>query len=136
MKRCSKCKQEKPSEEFYPSPTLKSGLTSSCRQCNHDWYRANAGKRRDYDRKRKYGASPEDIEFTFGSQGRCCGICGSETPNGRSPQWHIDHDHQTKKFRGVLCVYCNWLLGNARDSIQILQNAIDYLGGKKNVICQ
>ena len=55
---------------------------------------------------------------------RCC-CCGSRTHNGRG--WHIDHDHKTKKFRGILCNNCNLGLGHFKDSVQRLSQAIKYL---------
>ena len=39
----------------------------------------------------------------------------------------VDHCHTTKKLRGLLCSRCNILIGLAKDDIEILQNAIDYL---------
>ena len=38
-----------------------------------------------------------------------------------------DHDHQTGKFRAWICGSCNKMLGFARDDINTLKNAIDYL---------
>ena len=39
----------------------------------------------------------------------------------------IDHNHLTKEVRGLLCINCNYLLGHAQDSIDILQSAKKYL---------
>lgn len=39
----------------------------------------------------------------------------------------VDHDHVTGKIRKLLCYNCNILLGHARDSIEVLQNLINYL---------
>jgi len=43
-----------------------------------------------------------------------------------SPQ--IDHDHETGKVRGILCVNCNLGLGSFKDNPKVLKNAINYLG--------
>lgn len=40
---------------------------------------------------------------------------------------HLDHNHETGKFRGWLCPKCNLSLGYAQDSIQILQGLVSYL---------
>ena len=147
MKRCSRCDQEREDDCFYRSKTLPQGLRSACKDCergaernlakdranNQKWFRENRAKRRDQTRQRKYGVSSEEIEFTFGSQGRQCAICGSDEPGGRFNVWQVDHDHLTKKFRGVVCYRCNQLLGYARDRIDILMNAMKYLQGEKNV---
>jgi len=42
----------------------------------------------------------------------------------------VDHCHVSGKIRGLLCFHCNSSLGKMKDSVEILQNAIDYL--KKN----
>src|ERR1039458_645999 len=103
---------------------------------NKRWFRENAAKRHAYHLLRKYGLTLDAGEFTFGSQGRRCAICGTEEPGGRFNKWQIDHDHVTGKFRGVVCYRCNQLLGYALDNIEILLNAAKYLRGEKNVISE
>ena len=83
---------------------------------------------RRYHRNRKckqLGVSPEEVDKTFTAQGRCCAIC--KTKDSGSRNWHLDHDHTTGKFRGVLCHHCNLGLGNFRDTLANLQEAIKYL---------
>jgi len=53
--------------------------------------------------------------------------CEAIEPGGNG-DWHLDHDHATGKFRGLLCARHNRLLGDARDSKIDLQDAVDYLG--------
>jgi len=52
-----------------------------------------------------------------------CSICGRSDVN----KWHLDHCHETNKFRGWLCVSCNHGLGMFRDNTKTLTNAIKYL---------
>lgn len=59
----------------------------------------------------------------------CCGICGTKIPGGNGG-WSVDHNHKTKKFRGILCNSCNGLLGFCKDKIKILKRAISYLRTK------
>ena len=40
---------------------------------------------------------------------------------------HVDHNHATKKVRGLLCVNCNIIIGNSFEDKNILANAIEYL---------
>ena len=76
-----------------------------------------------HDLKRKYGLTPEQVQNKIWEQGWMCAICDKRTPK----ILNIDHCHRTGKFRGMLCINCNLLLGNAMDSIEILEQAIAYL---------
>lgn len=53
---------------------------------------------------------------------QCCGkiIAASSKP-------HIEHDHDTGKFRGIVCPSCNLIMGMAKDSIEHLNSVIRYL---------
>ena len=53
-----------------------------------------------------------------------CRICG-DVPNGKRLQ--IDHNHDTDEVRGLLCGPCNRMLGQARDSEEVLLRALTYL---------
>lgn len=81
--------------------------------------------------KRKYGITIECYEALYDLQGGKCKICSSEQPRGRGG-FHVDHCHENKNVRGLLCASCNMMLGMAKDSKEILMNAIEYLaaGGK------
>lgn len=54
-----------------------------------------------------------------------CQCCGCSEPGSKG--WCLDHDHATKKFRGIVCSACNTMLGMARDSISNLAAGIRYL---------
>lgn len=73
----------------------------------------------------RYGISIKERDQIFADQGCCCAICKTKEPVGVG--WCVDHDHETKKVRGVLCQNCNQLLGHAKDNIYTLYNAIEYL---------
>lgn len=71
-----------------------------------------------------FGVSYEEAE-RLDTQHRAaqrCDLCG-ET----ATQFHIDHDHQTKQVRGILCQQCNMGLGLFGDSVSRLEDAIRYL---------
>ena len=72
--------------------------------------------------KTRYGVTKEQVLSALHRQGGGCGICGHA---GRG--LHIDHEHQTKKFRGVLCHECNRGLGYFGDSLAGIKKAFDYL---------
>ena len=70
----------------------------------------------------KYKVTQEEFDAKLAAQGGKCTICSIPLDKP-----HFDHDHATGKNRDLLCRFCNLVLGNARDNIQVLQNAIDYL---------
>jgi len=83
--------------------------------------------------KRKYGISVEDYAARFAEQGGVCAICRKpETMLANNGQdiraLAIDHDHTTKRVRGLLCSKCNTVLGLVQDHPEILRQAVQYLG--------
>lgn len=62
------------------------------------------------------------------SQGNRCSICNK--PFANESETRVDHDHKTKKIRGILCNKCNIGLGLFLESVEILKKAIDYLEKK------
>lgn len=79
-----------------------------------------------YQLKAKYGLTVEQRAAIFSAQGSCCAICKATEPLGRHG-WHIDHCHETKKVRGILCQRCNLMLGHAKDNAKVLSAAVAYL---------
>ena len=45
----------------------------------------------------------------------------------------VDHDHETNEARGLLCRWCNTVLGHVREQIDTLLNAAEYLRKYKKV---
>ena len=91
---------------------------------SREWRKNHPRQVRNYELKR-LGTNIVEYESLFNFQEKKCGICQTDTPGGRG--WCADHDHVTGIARGVLCNFCNTLLGFAKDNIEILQNAIIYL---------
>lgn len=79
-----------------------------------------AAKSRAHKYRKKYGI---EIEQTPAAE--VCEVCGG------SARIAYDHDHQTGKFRGWLCMKCNTALGLVNDDIIILEKLIDYLQKQK-----
>ena len=71
----------------------------------------------------------EDIRLKL--QAGYCSVCRKAKT---SSQLCIDHNHKTKKYRGVLCHRCNYILGTVRDNQQLLANLSDYLIQSENCI--
>lgn len=68
-------------------------------------------------------ATAEELVAAFAGKCHICGVPEAEC----NQKLHMDHCHETGKFRGWLCYHCNNLLGRAKDSEEILINALHYL---------
>lgn len=72
-----------------------------------------------------YRITPEEYARLVDQQDSRCLIC--QVPFSGNAKPHIDHDHKNGTVRGVLCHLCNVLIGHARESDWILQQARYYL---------
>ena len=79
---------------------------------------------------RKYGITVEEYKNSYKEQNGLCAICGN-SPKQKGWRLSVDHNHNTGKFRGLLCGNCNSALGMVDDNIEILQNMITYLNKHK-----
>ena len=83
---------------------------------------------------KKYNLSLDDYHELLKSQDYSCKICNLKDTSFRK-RLSVDHDHNCcpgegscgKCIRGLLCHHCNSGLGNAKDSVDILQKMINYL---------
>lgn len=57
-----------------------------------------------------------------------CAICRHEFRTGTRRGVHVDHDHETRRVRGLLCGPCNTALGGLKDDPSRLAAAARYLG--------
>lgn len=80
--------------------------------------------RRNRHLRIKYGLSAKDFDDLVAAQDNSCAICHGDWSD-RGP--HVDHDHETGEIRGLLCHWCNLMLGNAKDDPERLRAAIQYL---------
>lgn len=94
-----------------------------CRDCRHPKAHLSKSERaRDAMYRRTYGIGIDEYHLMVEQQGGACAICLQ-----KSERLAVDHDHTTGEVRGLLCVNCNIGLGNMRDSVEALENAIRYL---------
>jgi 5-methylcytosine-specific restriction endonuclease McrA len=124
MKLCRRCGVEKPLSEFNKERKQKDGYTRYCRQCKEAMRTPNkydAIKHRINRQYKTYGLTAKQVLTLFEKAQYKCQLCGSV--KGLS----IDHDHTSLQVRGILCEDCNRGLGIFKDSIDILQKAIEYL---------
>lgn len=92
-----------------------------------EYRRKNPEAKRRYEIKRLYGISKEDYQLLLADQHGKCGICKLEFT--KTP--HVDHCRASGVVRGLLCFNCNRAIGHFQDSVEIIQNAINYLSKDK-----
>ena len=109
-KSCIYCKEEKSLSEYHKHPTNKDGLDSRCKSCQH------RSSRESRKIKKTAPPKPDGCE--------CCGV----DPMTRQYKtfWVLDHDHETKIFRGWLCDECN-RIGKLGDTLEGVMRAVKYL---------
>lgn len=141
-KFCRWCKTEKPIAQFYLRGD--GGIVSVCKDCSNkkgkEW---RAGNREDHlarrrahrkinpakryphlEMKHRYGITVEERDAMEAQQGGLCAICQKPPKSGRLC---IDHDHETKKVRGLLCNGCNVAIGMLDDDASRARSAAEYL---------
>ena len=85
---------------------------------------------RDDYYKKKYDLSLVEYAKLFKIQKGVCATCGNRT----KVNLYVDHDHQTGKVRGLLCLRCNLGIGYFQDNPKALLSAATYLKPNKNLI--
>ena len=141
---CRKCRAE---WQWYrdrglPDPKRKTGTKSECAGCGSDISnrphhtvhcnvecgrrvrrRANPERYRETARAYYYFLPPGLFAQMLAAQNGRCAICGIVPENGG----YLDHDHETGRPRGILCLRCNSAIGMMDDNPQFLLNAYNYL---------
>ena len=92
--------------------------------CNPHYLRSREAK--------QYGLTLEEIIAKAAAQDDKCAICRKASVavnsiSGKVVDLHIDHCHETGKFRGLICAHCNRGLGLFGDSPETLRAALAYL---------
>jgi len=144
IKRCSKCNVEKPLDRFAPDPRAKLGRHPVCNPCKaaiirerrsrdpeycaREALRTKEWRKKNY-RKNRYGISNEEFHALLAAQGEKCAICGTNEPKAFG--WAIDHDHESGRVRGLLCVACNTALGGYEKMFKLVghNRLYNYLKG-------
>ena len=127
QKTCCVCQISKPLIEFGIHSSRRDGRQTYCKVC------AKSEQTRWYY-QRKHGISLDERDYLLEQQNGKCAICGLEinfSVSGRGSKTGedavLDHCHESKELRGVLCGHCNTGLGAFKDSPDTLYNAIEYL---------
>ena len=146
MKRCQRCKETKPLDEFFANKGEYDGHARMCKPCqvrrHQQWvgenreqvnryarerYQNDRPRYAEYERKKNYGLRKGEYDRMLAEQDGKCAICGTSDP---SPRRHfaVDHCHHTSEVRGLLCGRCNTGIGQLQHSEEILLSALRYLG--------
>ena len=127
---CSRCRIIKSKSEFKPYQwKLASPYCDICRLKNSTQeYHKNRSHL-----KRRFGLDINEYEIILKKQNHACAICkksesalGTKT-DGSAKRLSVDHCHNTKLIRGLLCQRCNSGIGMFFDNPEHLQSAIQYL---------
>lgn len=115
---CHTCGTWKVWELFINDPRRRNGKSSNCRECAR-W----RGMRQ------RYGIGREEWTRMQSDQGGCA-LCGE------TEQLAVDHDHSCcgqvhgcrRCIRGLLCDFCNRVLGRIEQKPELATRFADYLG--------
>lgn len=102
------------------------------RQKHLQYHKDYSRKHRDRITARRHGLTLEQYQELVFKQHGVCAICykPETTIHAGSKQVQplaIDHNHETKKVRGLLCSRCNTALGLLDESCERAQSLISYL---------
>ena len=137
-KLCRGCGKTKNRSEFYKRWNRPGGIQSKCKECQNS-------KRSGYykpNEKIRQQLKISDELYEELMKNDSCQICGTPlidmNKDNRTKERHgnkkcIDHCHETKKIRGVLCTRCNTGLGLFKDNVEVMRNAIQYLEQSKQL---
>ncbi len=111
--------------------------TKEWRAAHPEYQKEYYVKNRDviYEKARHYnclkrGTTLEEFEKAVVAQGNCCALClkpESKKFKGKVTRLAVDHDHETGKFRALLCSGCNTGIGLLKDDPTLLRRAAEYI---------
>ena len=119
-RKCPQCGSQKPAERFEPN-----ARNFRCMDCRNSWHREwrgkNTSKVEEIGWKNKFRLSREEKEAMELAQEGLCAICR------QGDELVIDHSHESKEVRGLLCGPCNVGLGYFGEEESLFLAAVKYL---------
>jgi hypothetical protein len=120
---CITCNVRQPPDQFQHMPSGE--IKRKCRTCSRSQSKL-------VKRLREENPYP-DPDYT-------CPVCDrhldevSEHGQKKMQTWVLDHCHDTETFRGWLCFHCNSGLGQFKDNLERIKNAVKYLEAHQNEV--
>lgn len=133
-KICESCSADKPIEDFSLDGKSDVFRKKICQACvkKHAAERAaryekgpTKGLWRGAGTDHRVFVSHADYDFILEKQNHCCAVC--QAPLEKGKRIHLDHDHKTKRVRGILHPRCNAGLGYFFDDPATFMRAATYL---------
>lgn len=115
FRRCYKCKDTKPENEFSRNITTTDGLSAACRRCTREEWLI-----------RGYNLTLLQYEAISKSQDDKCAICKRDPAFTNKPLV-VDHCHISNNVRKLICDKCNRGLGAFEDRVDYIKSALEYL---------
>lgn len=138
-RRCTRCKEIKPFEEFVKRGPKRGGYGTECKACKRvrssEEYHASPieqARIRGKNLKKNFGITLEEYNAMLTLQNGLCAVCRKEEtridPRRRIvSSLAVDHDHTTGAIRGLLCYTCNMALGFLQEDPDRIQSLLAYL---------
>ena len=126
---CTRCGGSGP---FHKNKRRREGRCSWCCRCAGEiwksWQKANQDKVRQTGRLYRYGITESDFSRMLSEQQGRCAICRIEMLGGTFDTTpNVDHCHQTDLVRGLLCLFCNVMIGTVFEDVCRLGKIAKYL---------
>lgn len=115
MRRCPRCKETKPLDDFSFDKAVFGGRSTYCKPCKKL-------ARREWTLKTQFNITQAEFDEIKTNQRSLCAICKT-APN----IFYMDQNKQTGKIRGLLCKQCTFGIGSFKYDVQILQELLGYL---------
>lgn len=135
---CTRCGEQKLVTQFNKNCRTSSGFAHACKDCARDDRKrvtADPNRKLSWHLKSLYGITLDEYREMLESQDGRCKICSKTAEELGEPRLSVDHDHETKVVRGLLCGNCNRGLGKFRDDPGLLRSAIQYLEESRAADC-
>ena len=152
--QCTKCKEVKDSSLFHSYSKKKNGFTSQCKSCRNlnrkeqYWKNPELAKKKQADYrstlkqtdpekvfssnrasklKSSYNLTLDEYDKKLKDQNYKCDVCGKEHQEEVKKRLVVDHCHETKIVRSLLCANCNTALGLLKENIETIEALKNYL---------